>query len=157
MTKLENVTEIAAPVDAVWDVLTDTSYIVKLFQDAISVTIDPPGRSALGQKYHVLGKAGRRKVDIYLELVELVPKKRIANIQRPGGLFKSFKQLTLVEPKGNGTEVETSFDYELSMGYIGRALNLVLVERLVRDNLDGYAKTLKEIAELVPLPAAESN
>ena len=138
--------------DVVWDVLTDTAYIVKLFRDAVMVTVDPPGRSFVGQKYHLIGKAGRRKVDILLQVTELIPKNTIVTRQRPGGLFKSFQQMTFLEHDSGMTRARTFFDYELSIGYIGRALNVILVERLVRDNLTSYSSTLKELSELLPLP-----
>lgn len=153
MTRIESVVEIEAPVSAVWDILTDTSYIVKLFRDAVSVTADPPGRSVLGQKYHLTGKAGRRRVEFFLEVVELVPQSTVVTRQRPGGLFKTFMQKTVLEDKAGRTRAHTVFDYELALGYMGKVLNVVLVERLVRDNLTAYSHTLKEFSELLPLPA----
>jgi uncharacterized membrane protein len=151
MTRVESTVEIDAPADVVWDVLTDTSYIIKLFRDAVSVTVDPPGRSAVGQKYHLIGKAGRRRVEIFLQVTEIVPKAAIVTKQRPGGLFRFFRQQTSLEPHGRKTRAHTVFDYELARGYIGKALNLIFVQRLVKDNLASYSNTLKELSELLPL------
>ena len=153
MAKIQSVVQIEASVDAVWDVLTDMSYIVKLFRDAILVRIDPPGRSFVGQRYHLTGKAGRRKVEILLEVSEMSPKARLTVVHRPGGLFESFKQRTTLAARAGGTEARTVFEYELSRGYIGKALSLALVQNLVRDNLEPYSNTLKEISELRPMPA----
>ncbi len=152
MPRIHSVTEIDASPQAVYEVLTNTAYIIKIFRDAISVDVDPPGRSVVGQKYHMVGKAGRRKFDINLEVTELVPDKKVVTMQRPGGIFNSFWQCTTLEPRGGKTEAKTIFEYELSLGYIGRALNVILVKRLISENLEAYSKMVKELSELIPLP-----
>jgi hypothetical protein len=151
LEKIESVVEIAARPEQVYDVLTDTSYIIKIFRDAISVSVDPPGRSVVGQKYNLIGKAGRRKIDIFLEVTELVPNAKVVTVQRPGAIFKAFRQVTVLEPRAGRTEARTTFEYELSLGYIGKILNAILVERLIRENLVAYSKAVKELSELVPL------
>jgi hypothetical protein len=45
-----------------------------------------------------------------------------------------------------------TFEYEYAMGLVGKVLNAVLIERLLRDNLNAYAANLKEICELLPMP-----
>lgn len=155
MTEILSVVEIAATPQEVYNVLTDTAYIIKIFRDAISVEVDPPGRSQVGQRYHLVGKAGRRKIDIFLELIELVPNQKVVTVQRPGGIFKSFRQVTTLQPRSSKTEARTTFTYELSLGYIGKLLNSIMVERLVRENLNAYSNNLKELSELLPLPSVD--
>jgi carbon monoxide dehydrogenase subunit G len=152
VTKLELVTDVNAPVKKVWDVLTDSSYVPKLYTNVLTVEVNPPGRSAVGQKFRVLGRAGKRRLEIFGVTTEVVREKRVATRNRPGGFFKSFQFVAVLHPMGNSTEVVTSFDYALNMGYIGRVLNTVLLERLVADNLKAYSANLKEICELLPLP-----
>ena len=127
---------------------------MKLFRDAVMVTVDKPGRSFVGQKYDLIAKAGRRRVGILLEVVELVPETLLVARQRPGGLFKSFEQRTILNHSAGMTEARTVFQYEISLGYIGKALNATLVQRLVRDNLSSYSSMLKELSELLPLPVS---
>lgn len=146
------VSEVFAPIKTVWNVLMEPAYIPKLYPNVITCEVDPPGRNRLGQKFHIVGRAGKRKVEIFSETVELVEEKRAVNKQLPGGLFKSFNQVVTIEDKGMGTMVHTTFEYELSMGYIGKIFNLVLLERLVTDNLKVYNSALKDICELIPLP-----
>jgi hypothetical protein len=155
LEKIQSVVEIAATPEVVYDTLTNTSYIIKIFRDAVSVDIDPPGRSVVGQRYHLVGKAGRRKIDINLEVVELVPNSKVVTAQRPGGIFNSFRQTTILEARGGMTEARTTFEYELSLGYIGKVLNAILVERLIRENLEAYSTAVKELSELLPLRAPE--
>jgi hypothetical protein len=156
LTKLRSVVEISASPQQVYETLTNTGYIIKIFRDAVSVDIDPPGRSAVGQKYHLVSKAGRRKIDIFLEVTELVPDAKVVTVQRPGGIFKSFRQCTMLQERPSGTVAETTFEYELSLGYIWKVLNTVLVERLISENLNSYSTAVKELSELIPLHAEEA-
>lgn len=152
MTTIQSVTEILAPVKTVWNVLTDSSYIPKLYPDVIAVETTPQGPNVVGQRFHIIGKAGRRKLEIFAETIELVDEKKVVTKNRPGGLFKEFRSVILIEPTGLGSRVKTGFEYELSMGYLGKVFNMLVLERLVADNLKAYSKNLKEISELVPLP-----
>jgi carbon monoxide dehydrogenase subunit G len=144
--------EINAPSSAVWSVLKDSSYIPKLYPDVISVESDPPGVTTVGTKYHILGKAGRRKLEIFAETVEFVEEKKAVTKNNPGGLFKSFFSVVELEQNGTETTVKISFEYELSMGYLGKIFNLVVLERLVMDNLKAYTRNLKDFSELLALP-----
>ncbi|MGA2666317.1 MAG: SRPBCC family protein [Nitrososphaerales archaeon] len=155
MTKIESDVQIEAPVEAVWDILSDTSYIVKLFRDAVTVAVDRPGRSYVGQKYHLIGKAARRKIEVNLVVVEVEPGTKVVTKQTPGGLFRTFKQSTTLEPAHGGTMARTTFEYELSAGYLGKVLNRVLIQTMVKDNLASYSSTLKDLSELLPFPTAE--
>jgi hypothetical protein len=143
------VSEVHAPVKKVWEVLLEPAYIPRLYPDVLTVTVDPPGKTVVGQRFHMVGKAGRRKLEIFAETIELVPEEKTLTRQRPGGLFKEFEATIKLEPKGKSTIVETDFRYELSMGYLGKVFNMLLLERLVGDNLRSYARNLKEICELL--------
>jgi hypothetical protein len=153
MTKIQMVTIMQASTATIWDILTDSSYVPKLFPDVVGVVVDPPGRNFVGQKFHLIGRAGRRRLDIFAETIELVTEKKVLTRNRPGGLFKSAEHMVLLDPRGPNTEVKTSFQYELSMGYLGQVFNIVILERLVSDNLKAYTHNLKEICELVPIHA----
>ena len=66
-------------------------------------------------------------------------------------MFREFEATILLVPRGPKTEVKTIFRYELSMGYLGKVFNLLLLERLVADNLRAYSRNLKDICELLPV------
>ena len=153
MTKIEMVSVMHASAASIWDILMDSSYVPQLFPDVIGLEVDPPGRNFVGQKFHIIGKAGRRKLDIFAETTELVTEKKVVTRNRPGGLFTFAQHMVLLEPRGAVTEVKTSFQYELSMGYLGKVFNMVILERLVSDNLKAYTSNLKEICELIPISA----
>ena len=153
MTKLQLIFDVHASSTTIWEVLMNPLYLSKLYPDVLSSEVDPPGRNFVGQKIHTIAKAGRRRVEIYGETIELVTEQRIVSRNRPGGFFKSFESIIMLRPKGTGTEVKASLEYELSMGYLGKVFNLVMLERAVMDNLAAYTRNLKEICELLPISA----
>ena len=89
-------------------------------------------------------------MEVFAETVELVSEKTMRIRNRPGGLFASFESAIFLKPKGDHAELRMSFEYELSMGYLGKLFNMVMMERLMLDNLRSYLRNPKEICELVP-------
>jgi carbon monoxide dehydrogenase subunit G len=147
------VSQVQATVPMIWDILTDPAYLPKLYPNVITIETDRPGRNLVGTKTHLVLMAGRRRMEVFAETVELVTERKMRIRNRPGGLFASFESVIFLEPKGDSTELRMSFDYELSMGYLGKLFNLIMMERLVTDNLKSYMRNLKEISELIPVPA----
>ena len=152
MPKIENTVEIAASPETVWSIVVDPSYIPKLAPDIISVEVDPPGMSTVGQKSHATGKIAGRKVEFFTEVVEVEPNRKLVIRNRPGGIFKTFSASTILEPTKKGTRATNTSDYEVSMGYLGKLLSKLVVDRAVRRNVNLLLKNLKELAELKGMP-----
>src|SRR5580698_589411 len=142
MSKVQLIFQVNASGTTIWEVLMDPLYLSKLYPDVLSTEVEPPGRNFVGQKIHTIARAGRRRIEIFGETVELVTEKKIVSRNRPGGLFKSFESVIMLQPKGTGTEVKASLEYELSMGYLGKVFNVVMLERAVTDNLTAYSRNL---------------
>ena len=150
MPSVEKSIEISAPVEAVWKIAADSANLTKLYPDAIAIETDPPGLIRVGQKGHMITKIGGRKTDVFYECSELIENKKASFVQRPGGLFTSFQITSTFEPtkKGNKTVATQKLDYELSLGYLGKVLNKIMVDRSIRKNINGFLANLKEISEL---------
>jgi carbon monoxide dehydrogenase subunit G len=152
MSKIEKTVEISASPETVWSIIADPTYFTKLVPDLISYEVDPPGMAVVGQKAHGTGKLAGRKVEIFSEITEVVPNRRIVTRQRPGGLFKTFQGTSSLEPTTRGTHATSSLEYEPSMGYLGKVLSKVVVGRVLRKNVNASLANLKEIAELKEMP-----
>ncbi len=153
MPTLEKTIEISAPPEAVWRIAADSTNVTKLLPDAISIEADPPGFATVGQKGHMVAKIGGRKTDVFYQCTELVENKKIVFTQRPGGLFSSFLRTNTLEPTKKGKTLATEkLEYELSMGYLGKVLNKLVVERAIKKNANAFLTNLKEIAELKEVP-----
>ena len=148
---VESITEVDAPVATVWDVLTNPAYTPKIYPDILFSTAEPSGPSVVGQKVHLVGKVGRRKLELFAEVMEVVKEKKLVTVNKPGRIFRSYKSIFLLEPRAKGTIVRAKFDYELNLGGLGKVFNVIVLERLMKDNMKGFSKNLKEICELIPV------
>ena len=152
MPTVEQTVDIAAPIESVWNKVADPSLVPKLAPDIISNVSEPPGMAVVGQKGHAIGKIGGRRTELFSEVTELVPNKKIVISQRPGGLFKTFSSTVMLEPSKKGTRATQKFVYETSMGYLGKAISTIIVNRTVNRNAKGFLVNVKELAELRELP-----
>ncbi len=152
MPTIEQTVDVAAPVETVWNIITDPTLIPKLVPAIISVETDPPGPARVGQKGHWVGKIAGRKTESFIEVTEVVPNKRTVLSQRPGGLFKTFSSTITLEPSKRGTRASQTLQYEASMGYLGKVLSIILVNRTVNKNAKGFLTNVKELAELKEMP-----
>jgi carbon monoxide dehydrogenase subunit G len=148
MPKIDGSVEIAASPETVWSMLADRENEFKFYPAVVSHEIDPPGLAVLGQKNHSKAKIGGMKVETFTEITELEPNQKIVFSGRQGGILKSFIQTVTLEPIESGTKVTQSGEYEVSMGYLGKLLNKLVVDRAIKKNLDVFLKSLKELSEL---------
>lgn len=153
MTRVEDSVEIDAPPRTVWNVLTDASYIVKLYPDVVTVEAEPPGPIVVGSRTKVVGKMGNIRVDVFVECTRADPESCFASRQRPGGLFSAFSQTVVLNGEGPRTRARVAFDYQLVREYAETITQEELVDARVADNLRRYTRNLKEICELLPLPS----
>jgi len=151
MTKFQETVEILAPPESVWKVLSDPTYIPKLYRDAISVELDPPGPAAVGHRCTVHGRVGGLRVASTVEYTKVEKEKCIAGAGLPGGMFSVFFQEVSLTRKGWDTEVKISFEYQVLPEYATKVPEPALVEKMLSESFRGYGRSLKELSELVPL------
>ncbi len=152
MPKIETTVDVAASPETCWSIIADPTYFPKLIPDVISVSAEPLGLATVGQKLHGVMKVAGRRTDFFGEVSEIEPNRKLVTSQRPGGLFKSFTSTDLLEPTKKGTRSTNTFEYELSMGYLGKVLNKIVVQRTLTRNANVFSRNLKEIAELKEMP-----
>jgi len=152
MLKIEGSIEVAASPETVWSLLADRENEFKFYPVLKSHEIDPPGLAVLGQKSHSISKIAGMKVEAFTEIAEFEPNRKLVFRGRPGGVLKSFTQTITFEPTERGTKVRQSGEVEVSMGYLGYILSKLVVNRTIRNTLDVFLKSLKEMAELKEPP-----
>jgi carbon monoxide dehydrogenase subunit G len=152
MPTFERSIEISASPVTVWSIAADPSLLPKVAPDVISITVDPPGMSQVGQKSTVTAKVAGRRLQTFSETTEVIPNKKFTIRGLPGGFMKSIWVTTTLEPSKKGTRLTQKTEYEASAGYLGKALSVLLVNRTVRKNLQAGLENIKELAELKELP-----
>lgn len=116
--------------------------------------VRPRGKAVKGQRREASARAGRTKVTILTVVAEAVPPERLRLQEAPGGLFRLYREDLRLSPTGMGTEVKAEFEYELSLEYVGEALNIAMLDKGIVNSLGNFLKNLKEVAELRPIEAA---
>ena len=90
---------------------------------------------------------------MFAKTTEVIKEKKLVMTSTVGGaIFKSYSSIILLEASGETTTVKSRFEYELNLEHLEKIFNTVALEQLVRDNLKGYSRNLKEISELLPVP-----
>ncbi len=153
MPKIEKSLEISASPAKIWSIAADWNYSSKLAPDVLSTDADPPGVATVGQKIHQVAKVGGRKIDIFSEIIEAEQPELLVTRIKPGGLFKTASFTLTIQPTRNGSLVKFANEYEPSLGYLGRILSKLAIDRAAKKNSSEMMKNLKEIAELQELPS----
>jgi uncharacterized protein YndB with AHSA1/START domain len=141
---------IEAKPESVWEVLMDPHYVPKLYPDMLNIKVDPPGRTAVGQKRTLSGRAGKRLVEFHTEVLDVQPLKRFEVGGRPGGVFEEFSEVIELEPVKGGTQVKVAYVFKLSEDYFGPMFYLSTLEQMAVSNEEVYIQNLKALAELRP-------
>jgi len=87
------------------------------------------------------------KVETFTEIVELEPNTKLVFRLKQGRILKSLAQTVTLEPTPRGTTVKDQAEYEVSMGYLGKILRKLVLDRTIRKNFSVFLKSLKELAE----------
>lgn len=145
-------TEIDSPRWTVWSVLTDLSYVPKLFSNAITVEVVPPGPPSVGHKCTILGKIGSVQVVIPTQYTTVEREVRLVSKVLPGGVFSTFTQAFDLVAMGLKTKVNATFEYEVAPESLGKVADAETMDAVIQEDLAGYLPRLKEICELIPLP-----
>jgi len=152
LPKLEDTIEILSPPKTVWRVLSDPTYLPKLYNDAVTVQAEPPGSSAIGQTLKILARVAGVRVVVMARFTRVEKEKCLESRVVPGGLFSAFDHLVTLTVLGWGTEARVSFQYTVAPEYASKVPDMAVLERALNDNFRTYAKNLKDISELLPLP-----
>jgi hypothetical protein len=88
-----------AQIERVWAFFEDLEIYVRKFEPhTLSIEITPPGQLSLGQKIHAFVDAGGgRKVEVFSEITELIPEKKLVETHLPNNFFKKLVETVTLE------------------------------------------------------------
>jgi hypothetical protein len=152
MSQLEDTIEILSPPQTVWRVLSEPSFLPKLYNDAVTVETDPPGQTAVGQRIKILARVAGVRVVVVAQFSRVERERCLESKVVPGGLFSAFDHVVSLKVLGWGTEAKIMFRYEVASEYASKVPDLALLKRALEENFRTYSKNLKDISELLPLP-----
>jgi len=114
MTTIRRSIAVSAPPEAVWKTMEDiNSYVSKFEPHTLSFETAPSGPLSVGQKVHAVVAGGRRgTVDIFSEITEVVPGKKVVETVHPNDFFRRMVETVTLEPAPEGTKVVFEVEYE---------------------------------------------
>jgi hypothetical protein len=152
LRQLADTIEILSPPKTVWRVLSDPTFIPKLYNDAVTIEVDPPGPVRVGQSAKVLARVANVKVVVMVKFTKVESEAYLESKVVPGGLFDAFDHTVALRVLGWGTEAKITFAYSVAPLYATKVPDMAQLEKALSVNFRTYAQNLKDISELIPLP-----
>ena len=148
MTRIEKSIVIEAPVEKVFDFVTDVDNFVKTQPPETETTVlsRDKGPDRVGRKAKVRAKAGGQVLEMEMETTELVKNKRHVVRQKSGAL-KKMEATDLFEPTEKGTKWTVILEYELPYSLLGKVVDKLKVRKDMEKSVDYSMKKTKELIE----------
>ena len=108
MTRISVTREIAAPVDVVFDAITNIERLPETNPDVVRVEFLGEQRSGVGTRFRETRAMGKKQMDTDLEIVELVPGEHARMVTDSHGTIWDTTFYT--RPSAAGTELEIRMD-----------------------------------------------
>ncbi|MGI0078671.1 MAG: hypothetical protein ACRECH_03530 [Nitrososphaerales archaeon] len=85
-------------------------YVSRFEPHTLSFEITPPGPLSVGQKIHAIVVAGRRKVEAYSEVTEIIHGKKVVETHVTNNFFRKMVEIVILESTPDGTLVNFTAD-----------------------------------------------
>ena len=148
LTRIEKSIVIEAPVEKVFDFVTDFDNFVKTSPPEMEMTVlsRDKGPDRVGFKAKVRAKAGGQVLEMEMENTELVKNKRHV-VRQKGGALKKMEATDLFEPTEKGTKWTAIMEYELPYSLLGKVVDKLKVRKDIEKGMDYTVKKTKELIE----------
>ena len=136
-------------IDAHWEqveaFLDRHDHLPDWYVGVVAVEPEPNFPMAVGTKSLVMVKAGGVTAESYFTVVKREPKLLEMQID---GLLSGINRWALIE-QGNATQLNLSFDYQMSGGFLGKIMDRLFVERAYDKNAGESLNNLKQMVERI--------
>jgi coenzyme Q-binding protein COQ10 len=146
MGRVRDQFRVGAPIEAVWDLATDTSRMVE-WQSALVEVRDATGKlDRIGAAYSPVYRFAGRKLEGHFEVTR-VEKPTLLEFKgtAPGG-GKATQTLKL-DRADSGTDVSFEIDYELPGGFFGGIADKLFMERQIERDIKHSNENFKALCE----------
>ena len=137
-------TTIAAPIETVWDVVSDPEQALTFMSGVTRWEIDGTERTGLGARYRMLLRVGSAEMGGLIEIVEWDPPKELA-----------WTSITGVDQRGrwrlrSAAPGRTKVEIRLAAGVAGSGIPGWIAERIAQPIVSSHLRnTVRELARLV--------
>jgi ligand-binding SRPBCC domain-containing protein len=128
--KIVKEVEIEAPVEEVFEFVTNPSNFVDMFPSDAGVSIDvlTEGEIGLGTVYSFSGIVGGQRINSESKYVEFL-KNKIVREEQVKGDMKKWEQTQVFESIDNGTRITSTLEYEFPYSVLGKIIDILRGEK----------------------------
>jgi carbon monoxide dehydrogenase subunit G len=104
------------------------------------------GPIGVGTTMHVVGKAGRSKAELYMEITEFERNKKL-NMRTIGASTFKANVSKSIEPTAKGTKLTFTNDYELPYSILGKMVDKLMIHKNIEKKMERYQTNMKKALE----------
>ena len=148
MARIERSIVIEAPVEKVFDFVTDFDNFLKASSPEIKMEVlsRDEGPERVGSTLKVRTEIGDQVWEVEVETTELVKNKKHA-VQQRGGAFKKMLMTDTFEPTEGGTKWTAIIEYELPYSLLGKIIDNLKFRKDIEKGHDHYMNKTKELMD----------
>ncbi len=144
MATITKTIDINAPVEKVFEILTDPKRVPEFAPGVTSVEDIRQSEQHIGDSFKATYAVLGLHFPMTFTATEYEQPTKLSN-RFEGGMKGTWTWI--LEPRGNGTHLTTAMEYEMAGGFLGKAINSVLVERMNEKNAERLLENLKLVSE----------
>jgi carbon monoxide dehydrogenase subunit G len=138
--------EIEASPDKAFALLCDIEKMNEINKEVEEAECTSEGPMGVGTTMHVVGKAGRFKAEVYMEITEFEKNKKIIMRTKGASTFKTIVS-KFIEPTAKGTKLTFINDYELPYSILGKIVDKLTIHKKLEKNMERYQTNMKKALE----------
>jgi len=142
---VERTTEIKAPVEKVWAILTDWDRLREWAKSVEKFEVTSKQRSGVGMTFHEVGVLAGRRYDVHSEVVEFEENKIFAWRTKVFGA--EVRASWRLKPTEVGAQLTYTSDYKEPYSIFGILIDRLLFRGRSEKQVDGWMENIKSLAE----------
>jgi ligand-binding SRPBCC domain-containing protein len=149
MPRFETVTDLACPIERVWEFLCRPANLVLVSPPELHLRlVEGPEQLSLGARITIAGRRWGIPQRIVSEVVAFEPNVLFVDEQREGP-FRKFTHMHRLEPLSGGTRMLDRIDFEAPGGVLGLILTPGRIERELQSVFELRTRKFKELLVVV--------
>lgn len=145
MAKFRNQIKISAPVEKVWDVLSDVESVRHYNPLVKSVKRTSDNKEGVGTSRHCELKSNGFAKE---RVIVFEPKSKISfELVESSWPVKNMKWHTHLKSDGNSTVMSQDMEYDVKFGFLGKLLDSLIMKKKISQSIDDIFRSLKDYVE----------